>query len=180
MRRGDARPLPSRHVTPQHFGRPVVKPSEQRSPSQSPPMTPTSTSPRSPLVATTMQQLTRQDAIGRPTRQSYAQTLREAAETGAIAVMRDVLASLDEIDGTDASGATALYLSCAHGHAECTQLLVQQGANLDHATRFGTTPLGIACYEGHSGCVAALLEATRSADIDKVRLQSAVLQKHCT
>jgi len=49
-----------------------------------------------------------------------------------------------DINATDESDITPLYLAAAFGHAECCGLLIAAGARLDARTRRGDTPLMVA------------------------------------
>ena len=53
---------------------------------------------------------------------------------------------------------TPLLVACLQGHVDAARLLLDNGAEVDPATKKGTTPLAIAEERGHSSIVA-LLEA---------------------
>ena len=55
-------------------------------------------------------------------------------------------------------GRTPLLVACLQGHVDAARLLLDNGAEVDPATKKGTTPLAIAEERGHSSIVA-LLEA---------------------
>ena len=66
--------------------------------------------------------------------------------------------AVDEVNREDQYGRTQLYIACQQGHVDAARLLLDNGAEVDPATKKGTTPLAIAEERGHSSIVA-LLEA---------------------
>ena len=53
-----------------------------------------------------------------------------------------------------------LFIACQEGQVDAARLLLDNGAEVDRATKNGNTPLSIAKSKGHSA-VVALLEAHR-------------------
>ena len=51
-----------------------------------------------------------------------------------------------------------LLVACLQGHVDAARLLLDNGAEVDPATKKGTTPLAIAEERGHSSIVALLEE----------------------
>ena len=51
---------------------------------------------------------------------------------------------------------TPLLVACLQGHVDAARLLLDNGAEVDRATKKGTTPLAIAEERGHSSIVALL------------------------
>ena len=51
-------------------------------------------------------------------------------------------------------GRTPLLVACLQGHVDAARLLLDNGAEVDPATKKGTTPLAIAEERGHSSIVA--------------------------
>ena len=49
---------------------------------------------------------------------------------------------------------TPLLVACLQGHVDAARLLLDNGAEVDPATKKGTTPLAIAEERGHSSIVA--------------------------
>ena len=56
-------------------------------------------------------------------------------------------------------GRTPLLVACLQGHVDAARLLLDNGAEVDRATKKGTTPLAIAEERGHSSIVAPMMEA---------------------
>ena len=52
---------------------------------------------------------------------------------------------------------TPLLVACLQGHVDAARLLLDNGAEVDPATKKGTTPLAIAEERGHSSIVALLV-----------------------
>jgi hypothetical protein len=65
--------------------------------------------------------------------------------------------------GSGFPGRTPLLVACLQGHVDAARLLLDNGAEVDPATKKGTTPLAIAEERGHSSIVA-LLEAPMEAE----------------
>ena len=60
------------------------------------------------------------------------------------------------INRTERTGATPLYLACESGHFDVTRLLLAGGADADRPNEFGETPLMVASRTGRLD-VATLL-----------------------
>ncbi|EQC26755.1 serine/threonine protein kinase, partial [Saprolegnia diclina VS20] len=69
-------------------------------------------------------------------------------------------ANVDAIDA--ATGRTALCLAATHGHVEIVDLLLADGANVDHKDLTGRTPLVAASEAGHLPVVRRLLAANET------------------
>ena len=70
--------------------------------------------------------------------------------------MKRLIADAPPLDGTDASGGSALYWAAQNGHTEIVKALLLRGADIDAQTSYGYTALMIAALNGHGGCVAGL------------------------
>lgn len=46
------------------------------------------------------------------------------------------------------NGTTPLHIACLNGNVACAQLLLERGADVEHANRLGATPLGLAACRG--------------------------------
>lgn len=72
-----------------------------------------------------------------------------------VEIVQLLLAPGAEVHSADES--LPLWLSCARGHKTTTELLLQQGADLNHFVR-GKNSLMKAAAEGHEDAVSAILE----------------------
>lgn len=103
-----------------------------------------------------------------------------AAQRGNSAVLKVMLEREVELQAADKQGATgthtplpwlsrcqplpsslppALHAASLAGHAACSQLLLQHGADMDAVDQNGHTPLFRACERGHTEAVVVLLNA---------------------
>jgi ankyrin repeat protein len=90
--------------------------------------------------------------------------LHWAAENGKPAVLTLAL-ERREVDCKDNKSFTPLSLAASNGHAECCQLLLDRGANIEsHEKKDKLTPLNLASKAGHSEVVRMLLD--NNADIE--------------
>jgi ankyrin repeat protein len=62
------------------------------------------------------------------------------------------------VDGATDDGATALYVACKHGRADCARHLLKAGATIKPTKAGGFTPLWIAAQNGAAGCVELMLQ----------------------
>jgi hypothetical protein len=88
-----------------------------------------------------------------------AAQLRQAAESGNVPAMQDLLAKQPVIDARDASGRTALMLATLHGRTEAVDVLLSAGADPNAADARGTTPLQAALARDQPAIAAALRRA---------------------
>ncbi len=98
--------------------------------------------------------------------------LLEAARSGAVPQVRDLLDTGVPIGVTDRDRRTALHLAAAGGHMEAARLLLDRGADINAKDRMGGTPLHHAVTGGYtqalghlaadaerSGCLGGLIGA---------------------
>src|SRR6188474_1915250 len=78
-------------------------------------------------------------------------TLADAAERRDKALVRTLIESRADVNGTQTDGTTALHWAAYHDDAETAALLVKAGANVNAANRFGVPPLSVACTNGSGG-----------------------------
>lgn len=108
--------------------------------------------------------------------------LREAARSGDLERVRDLLDGGVAPDAPNPQGATALSYAAEKGRLAVVRLLVERGARVDARDRFfKSSPLDLALDGGHSsvatfllekgaeGADAALLTAVESGDVDLAR-----------
>lgn len=93
----------------------------------------------------------RVDALGRT-------RLHEAAWTGAVPIVDDLLRHGIDVSARDRGGATPLHYAAYQGHDAVVDALVRAGADVDAADERGTTPLMLAARAGHPSTVASLLD----------------------
>lgn len=99
--------------------------------------------------------------------------LREACIVGDEEQVLALLEAGAEVELADGDGCTPLMIACDKGHEACARLLLDFGANANHANTEGPmyqhyrgiTVLMIACWEGHLGCARLLLD--RGASVDR-------------
>lgn len=90
--------------------------------------------------------------------------LLKAAESGAVGVLADALKPpLDGLAPVDVNvrslhGRTCLHVAAAVGNADCLDLLLNHGADIEAQTDAGLTAFHVACQRGHMDCVLRLLE----------------------
>lgn len=96
--------------------------------------------------------------------------LMAASESGSICEMRDALATPSDGSAPASVNARALYgWTALHhavaggGSADCVQLLLSEGADLDGRSDAGLTPLHIACQRGRLEIVELLLDCGSDA-----------------
>ncbi|XP_062620952.1 protein fem-1 homolog B-like [Saccostrea cucullata] len=68
-----------------------------------------------------------------------------------------------KFDGFVLEGATALWCAAGAGHLGIVKLLLEHGADVNHATKTNSTPLRAACFDGRLDVVQCLVE--NGADI---------------
>jgi ankyrin repeat protein len=82
------------------------------------------------------------------------------------------------MDALDDRGWTPLYEACHHNHLRVARLLLDKGANPNHADKEGWTPLHITCSRNHVGMTRLLLEKgatpTMCNIFDQTALNSAI------
>lgn len=63
-----------------------------------------------------------------------------------------------KFDGYSIEGATALWCAAGAGHFNIVKLLIDQGADVNHATVTNSTPLRAACFDGRLDIVQYLID----------------------
>ena len=64
-------------------------------------------------------------------------------------------------------GATPLFIACEKGHVDAARVLLDDGADVNHAYKDGATPLYVACQNGHVAVATLLLD--KGAAVDRAR-----------
>jgi len=88
-----------------------------------------------------------------------ADDCHDAAKTGNVSDVTQLLANGINIDATDGEGLTALSWAVARGHVAVVESLLAAGANKEHRSAFGFTPLIAAANLGHVDITRLLVEA---------------------
>lgn len=79
--------------------------------------------------------------------------MREAIDDGRIRVLRDWIATTDDVDARDTKGRTALMLAATRGHSIMVQMIIHAGADLEAKQHLGTTALMLASFTGNARIV---------------------------
>jgi ankyrin repeat protein len=85
--------------------------------------------------------------------------LHQAARSGQIQTVRQLVAEGADVDAADASGRSPLYVAGEAGHSDVVQLLLAAGAGVASADSRGRTPLHAAAMERRLEVMQQLLEA---------------------
>lgn len=85
------------------------------------------------------------------------EALSDAAASGDVPRIRDLLGSGAKPDAPDRAGFTALHRSCVGGSADAAAYLLAAGASANATDVFGDAPLHYAAFSGHVDIVRALL-----------------------
>jgi hypothetical protein len=82
------------------------------------------------------------------------------------------------VDSLDSYGGTPLVAAALNGELECVQVLLDAGAEINHATANLNTPLMKAALNGHVACVRVLVgwraDVTKANNKGKTAVQLAV------
>jgi ankyrin repeat protein len=102
----------------------------------------------------------------RALQQDTATALRQAAATGDLDTLRNLLDTVD-IDARDDAGRTALLLAVAAGRASAVEILLAHGADPNAVDADGHTPLELAHAAGQDLVVAMLQRAGARAPVTR-------------
>lgn len=81
-----------------------------------------------------------------------------AAARGDERMVKLLLLSNAEVDGTNANGSTAMMFAAQEGHVSVMAILFQMHADPNHQNKNGTAAVMAAAYNGHGQAVATLVE----------------------
>ncbi|UMM30233.1 hypothetical protein L5515_012202 [Caenorhabditis briggsae] len=81
---------------------------------------------------------------------------------------------------TDSTLETPLSIACSNGHREVVELLLKEGANIEHRDKKGFTPLIIAATYGHAPIVEVLLKNHAAIEAQSDRTKDTALSLACT
>ncbi|XP_058120385.1 protein fem-1 homolog B [Anopheles ziemanni] len=73
-----------------------------------------------------------------------------------------------KLHGEMTQGVTALWVAAGLGRLNIVKLLIQHGAQVDHATRKGSTPLRAACFDGRLDLIQYLVAHQANVDTANV------------
>ena len=103
-----------------------------------------------------------------PTAKAPDISIHEATYDGNIEAVKQHIAAGTDVNAKDKNndfiGWTPLLHAASDGHKEITELLINNGADLNVKDREGLTPLHYAVYEGHKEVVALLI--AKGADVN--------------
>ena len=89
----------------------------------------------------------------------YSMDIFEAARTGNIDRVRELIAAGANVNQQDIDGWTPLHLAAYNGHQAVVQALIAAGADVNQQDNDGRTPLHRAACYGHQEVVQALIAA---------------------
>ena len=89
----------------------------------------------------------------------FCMNIFQAAETGNIGRIEELLASGAKANQRNNLGQTALHYAAYNGHTVIVQLLIDAGVDINQRDNFGFTALHFAAQNGHNAVVARLIEA---------------------
>jgi ankyrin repeat protein len=93
--------------------------------------------------------------------------LLDAATSGDLDKVKQLIASGHDINERDHGGWTPFIKACEHGHLEIAKLLQDKGADVNAASSFGWTPLMQASENGHLEVVKYLI--SKKADVEQCK-----------
>lgn len=81
---------------------------------------------------------------------------------------------------TETTLETPLTIACANGHKEIVELLLKEGANIEHRDKKGFSPLIIAATAGHANVVEVLLKNHAAIEAQSDRTKDTALSLACS
>ncbi|EFO87528.1 hypothetical protein CRE_19589 [Caenorhabditis remanei] len=81
---------------------------------------------------------------------------------------------------TDTTLETPLTIACANGHRDIVELLLKEGANIEHRDKKGFSPLIIAATAGHASVVEVLLKNHAAIEAQSDRTKDTALSLACS
>jgi len=75
---------------------------------------------------------------------AWADEINDAAQSGDLATVEQLLAQGADVNSTANGGATPLHWAAGNDHKEMAELLLAHGADVNARDNFGQTPLGVA------------------------------------
>ena len=100
--------------------------------------------------------------------------LMNAAKNGDLDGGQRAIASGANVNATNETGISALYIAAGLGHKELTKLLIEKGANVNAKTSGGFTPLMQAALTGQVEIAQMLLDAGADATVTDIANKNAV------
>uniref|UniRef100_A0A2C9LLR0 Uncharacterized protein n=1 Tax=Biomphalaria glabrata TaxID=6526 RepID=A0A2C9LLR0_BIOGL len=113
---------------------------------------------------TEISRLVRSISPGRVVDPKLSESLRLAASTGQLDLVRDLLTRGAGLEH-DKDGCTALHAAALGGYTDCCKMLVSAGWDINQQDKIGFTPLMKAASHGYCDTVLFLLEAGCLVDI---------------
>ena len=99
-------------------------------------------------------------------RLAIAGPIHDAAKSGDVATVEQLLASGADVNEKDAAFNTALHLASDNAHLEVIRVLIEKGADIDAGNLTDRTPLANAVWGKHADVVQILI--VNGADVNKL------------
>ncbi|XP_046983865.1 poly [ADP-ribose] polymerase tankyrase-1-like [Schistocerca americana] len=97
--------------------------------------------------------------------EDLGERLTEAARTGEVDELQNLLAAGAPVDAKDGSGNSALHLAVMKASVDAVKCLLNAGANVNVKDSSEQTPLHVAAYRGNLKIMWALLTASAELDV---------------
>ena len=96
----------------------------------------------------------------------YSMGIFEAARTGNVTRLQELIAAGANVNQQDHDGSTPLYFAAFRGHQTVVQTLIAAGANVHQANNDGVSPLHLAIICGNQAVIQTLIAA--GANVNQV------------
>ena len=97
---------------------------------------------------------------------AYAGPIHDAAKSGDVAMVKQLLAAGTDVNEKDAAFNTALHLASDNARLEVIRVLIENGSDINAGNLTDRTPLHNAVWERHANVVQILIE--KGADVNKL------------
>jgi ankyrin repeat protein len=114
---------------------------------------------------------------GAGTASAAVKPVADAAQSGNLSSVRELLRAGEDVNEAQGDGMTALHWAAERGDTEIAEILIYAGSSIEAGTRIGHyRPLHIASRNGNAGVLKALLAA--KADASAMTVNSGVMPLH--
>ena len=97
---------------------------------------------------------------------AYAGPIHDAAKSGDVVKVKQLLEADTDVDEKDAAFNTALHLASANARLEVIRVLIENGSDINAGNLTDRTPLHDAIWERHANVVYILIE--KGADVNRL------------